>query len=116
MSGKQKPYEMWQAEISLAAWPLANFLAGFARERIWRLRRRSPAHEFGQLRSNSETQIVSNFLHDSLRGNVVFSEQMRTRKTENNAKRCENFSANFSNRDTKTEIEDNTQVERQAII
>ena len=29
---------------------------------------------------------------------IVFSEQMRTRKTENNAKRCENFSANFSNR------------------
>ena len=115
---------MWQAEISLAAWPLANFLAGFAREGIWRLRRRSPAHEFRQLRSNSETQIVPNFLHDSLRGNslpldykvVVFSEEMRTRKTENNAKRCENFSANFSNRDTKTEIEDNTQVERQAII
>ena len=49
MGGKQKPYEMWQAGISLAASPLANSLAGFAREGIWRLYR-SPAHESRQLR------------------------------------------------------------------
>ena len=36
VGGKQKPYKMWQAGISLA---------GKAREVIWRLRRRSPAHE-----------------------------------------------------------------------
>ena len=34
VGGKQKPYEMWQAGISLAASPLANSLAGFARERM----------------------------------------------------------------------------------
>ena len=32
VGGKQKPYEMWQAGISLAASPLANSLAGFAME------------------------------------------------------------------------------------
>jgi len=32
VGGKQKPYEMWQVGNSLAALPLANFLAGFARE------------------------------------------------------------------------------------
>ena len=37
VGGKQKPYEMWQAGISLAASPLANSLAGFAMEGIWRL-------------------------------------------------------------------------------
>ena len=31
VGGKQKPYEMWQAGISLAASPLANSLAGFAK-------------------------------------------------------------------------------------
>ena len=35
---------------SLAASPLANSLAGFAREGNWRLRRRSPAHASRQLR------------------------------------------------------------------
>jgi len=34
VGGKQKPYEMWQAGISLAASPLANSLAGFSREGI----------------------------------------------------------------------------------
>ena len=32
VGGKQNPYEMWQAGNSLAASPLANFLAGFVRE------------------------------------------------------------------------------------
>ena len=41
---------MWQAGNSLAASPLANSLAGFAREGNWRLRRRSPAHASRQLR------------------------------------------------------------------
>ena len=50
VGGKQKPYEMWQARISLATSPLAKSLAGFARKGIWRLRRRSPAHESRQLR------------------------------------------------------------------
>ena len=49
VGGKQKPYEMRQAGISLAASPLANSLAGFAMEGIWRLCR-SPAHESRQLR------------------------------------------------------------------
>ena len=31
VGGKQKPYKMWQAGISLAASPLANSFAGFAR-------------------------------------------------------------------------------------
>ena len=35
MDGKLKPYKMWQAGISLAASPLANSLAGFAREVIY---------------------------------------------------------------------------------
>ena len=39
VGGKQNPYEMWQAGNSLAASPLVNSLAGFAREEIWRLRR-----------------------------------------------------------------------------
>ena len=34
VGGKQKPYEMWQAGISLAASPLANSLASFARDGI----------------------------------------------------------------------------------
>ena len=50
VGGKQKPYEMWQAGISLAASALANSLADEARERIWRLRYRSPSHESRQLR------------------------------------------------------------------
>ena len=41
---------MWQAGNSLAASPLANSLAGEAREGNWRLRRRSPAHASRQLR------------------------------------------------------------------
>ena len=32
VGGKQNPYELWQAGISLAASPLAKSLAGFARE------------------------------------------------------------------------------------
>ena len=36
---KQKPYQMWQAGISLAA---CEFLAGFAREGIWRPARTLP--------------------------------------------------------------------------
>ena len=39
VGGKQKPYKMWQAGISLAASPLAKSLAGEAREVIWRLSR-----------------------------------------------------------------------------
>ena len=35
VGGKQKPYEMWQAEISLPASPLAKSLAG------------KPAREYG---------------------------------------------------------------------
>ena len=34
VGGKQKPYKMWQAGILLAASPLANSLAGEAREVI----------------------------------------------------------------------------------
>ena len=34
VGGKQNPYEMWQAGISLAASPLAKSLADFARSRI----------------------------------------------------------------------------------
>lgn len=51
---------MWQAGNSLAASPLANSLAGFAREGNWRLRRRSPAHASRQLRrlQNYETQLT----------------------------------------------------------
>ena len=45
VGGKQKPYEMWQAGISLGASPLAKSLTG-----EWRLRRHSPAHESRQLR------------------------------------------------------------------
>ena len=48
VGGKQNPYEMWQAGISLAASPLAKSLAG--PQGIWRLRRHSPAHESRQLR------------------------------------------------------------------
>ena len=55
VGGKQKPYKMWQAGISLAASPLANSLAGEAREVIWWLR--SPAHESRQLRRLRYTRI-----------------------------------------------------------
>jgi len=44
VGGEQKPYEMWQAGNSLAASPLANFLAGGGSAA------RSPAHESRQLR------------------------------------------------------------------
>ena len=57
VGGKQKPYEMWQAGISLAASPLAKSLAGFAREGIWRLCR-SPAHESRQLRRLIRSVII----------------------------------------------------------
>ena len=49
VGGKQKPYKMWQAGISLAALPLAKSLAGFALEVIWRFCRCSLAHESRQL-------------------------------------------------------------------
>ena len=42
---------------------------------------------------------------------IVFSEQM---KTENNETRYKRYSGNLSKRDKRTEIEDNTPVERQA--
>ena len=57
VGGKQKPYEMWQAGNSLAASPLANFLAGFAREDGGSAAR-SPAHESRQLRRLADKQYI----------------------------------------------------------
>ena len=67
VGGKQKPYEMWQAGISLAALPLANSLAGFAREGIWQLCR-SPAHKSRQLRrlSSHKNAFEYNVYHRCL--------------------------------------------------
>ena len=49
VGGKQKPYEMWQVGNSLAASPLVNSLAGFARE-YGGSAAPSPAPESRQLR------------------------------------------------------------------
>ena len=62
VGGKQKPYKMWLAGISLEASPLAN--SSGARVEILQLRRRSPAHESRQLlrlKLSSQTAIVSYF-------------------------------------------------------
>ena len=57
VGGKQKPYEMWQAGISLAASRLAKSLAS-----LWRLRRRSPAHESRQLRRLSANTSLFSYI------------------------------------------------------
>lgn len=57
---------MWQAGNSLAASPLANSLAGFAREGNWRLRRRSPAQASRQL-SRLHLTLITLFLHRPLK-------------------------------------------------
>ena len=56
------------------------------------------------------------FSDDEVIGRNRFFRTDENEKTENNEKRCKWFSGNFLKRDKKTEIEDITPVQRQAII